>query len=153
MQLQGRLDQLEEMEAVAKMNESQARIVQEWQKKWTSQVFPDMVARSKWKQVHRSLQVGDIGHLHYDSKFGPDAWRLARVARALPDPDGQVRTVTVELRPRHVRDRTKPYHHKKPQTIEVAVQRFAVLLAIGEQAALDPLEVAPPPQSTETSLN
>ena len=31
----------------------------EWRRKWIAQVFPDLVPRSKWKQIERNLRVGD----------------------------------------------------------------------------------------------
>ena len=45
------------------------------------------------------LASGDIGVLKYDKQLGADSWRLARIARAVPDDDGLIRTITVQFRP------------------------------------------------------
>ena len=129
------LGDLEDDENLDKVEDKQARIVSEWRKKWIVQVFPDLVPRSKWKQEVRNLQVGDIGLLKYEQKLGPDSWRLARISRADSDDDGRVRTVRVEFRPRHVRDRLKPYKTKTPLFMDIGVQRFAVMLPQEEQGA------------------
>ena len=119
------------------MGQAQASIINAWWSAWMSQVFPDLVARSKWKTSIRNIKVGDIGHLRYDKKLGKDAWRLAIVTQADPDPDGCVRTISVSLRPRHKADSGKPYIHKTPQDIQVGIQRFAVLLAAGEEVLVN----------------
>ena len=103
------------------MEDSQAQIIAEWRRKWLAQVFPDLVPRSKWKQAERNLQVGDIGLIKYDKALGSDSWRLARIARADPDEDGLVRTINVEFRPRHVRDKGKKYRTKAPLDMDIGV--------------------------------
>ena len=105
----------------------------EWRKKWLAQVFPDLVPRTKWKQAERNLQVGDIGLIKYDKALGSDSWRLARISRADPEEDGLVRTINVQFRPRHVRDKGKKYRTKAPLDMDIGVQRFAVMLPIEEQ--------------------
>ena len=45
------------------------------------------------------------------------------------------RTITVSFRPRHATDKGKDYVSKTPQTLQIGVQRFAVLLAREEQEA------------------
>ena len=101
------------------------------------------------------------GVLKYDKALGSDSWRLARVACALPDSDGLVRTIKVQFRPRHVRDRGKKYRAKLPLEMEIGVQRFAVMLPVEEQEsgasqdrASEPAEVDSfPPQESEMTLN
>ena len=135
--LEKELDQLEGFEEDQNLNrvdDAQAKIIREWRAKWLAQVFPDMVSRTKWKQKSRNLRVGDLGVLRYEKTLGPDSWRLARVSRADPDHDGLVRTISVEFRPRHARDRGKAYKAKKPQSMDIGVQRFAVMLPVEEQA-------------------
>ena len=127
---------LEDDEYLTNVEEAQAELIQEWRKKWLAQVFGDMVPRSKWKQEHQNIMVGDIGHVRYEQKLGPDNWRIARVATADPDEDGKVRTIVVEFRPRHKADAGKPYKTKKPDKMELAIQRFAVLLPLEEQGKL-----------------
>ena len=100
-----------------------------------SQVFPDLVPMQKWKQPHYNLEVGDIGLIKYEKKLGPDAWRMARISRVLPGEDGKVRTIQVEFRPRHVKDQGQPYKSKVPLSMEIGIQRFAVMLPKSEQDA------------------
>ena len=99
-------------------------------------VFPDMVARPKWRSASRNLQIGDVGHIKYPRKLGEDDWRLAVVEEAKLDEDGVVRTVTVAFRPRHKRDAGKPYAPKGAQRMTIGAQRFAVLLAVEEVLAM-----------------
>ena len=104
----------EDDQNLARVESAQARIIEEWRKKWLAQVFPDLVPRSKWKQTVRNLRVGDVGLLKYDKSHGSDSWRLARITRVDPDKDGLVRTINVSFRPRHVRDKGKKYRTKQP---------------------------------------
>ena len=68
------------------------------------EVFPEMVARPKWKSKYRNLRVGDVGHVWYPKKVGEDSLRLARVIEMEPDTDDVVQMVTVGFHPRHVSD-------------------------------------------------
>ena len=142
---------------VAAMEDSQAKIVVEWQKKWLGQVFPDMVGRTKWRTAKRNLRIGDIGHVRYQHQVGEDLWRLARIVKVKVDEDGHIRTIVVEFRPRHVADKTKPYVKKPGVNLEIGVQRFSVLLPVEEQQGGDvPLEdpsPALPPPMSEMTLN
>ena len=78
--------------ALRSLSSDQAKIVQAWRKRWLEAVFPDMVARPKWRTTVRNLQPGDIGHVKYTRKVGEDEWRLAMVETADADPDGIVRS-------------------------------------------------------------
>ena len=158
------LDNFESDQSLDRIEDSQAKIIAEWRSKWLSQVFPDLVPRTKWKQAVRNLRVGDIGVLRYENKLGPDSWRLARIAKADPDDDGLVRTIQVQFRPRHVRDKGKAFKSKKPLVMSIGVQRFAVMLPVEEQdgqgeAALgdqeDECESGSnlPPRASEMTLN
>ena len=162
--LEKELDELEGFEEdqnLQRVSVTQAKIVTAWREKWLSQVFPDLVPRTKWKQPARNLQVGDVGVLRYEQKLGPDSWRLARISKADPDQDGLVRTIQVELRPRHVSDRGKAYKSKKPVVMVIGVQRFAVMLPAEEQVgksledrpADDDASQEAPPRSSEMTLN
>ena len=86
--------------AIKNMCDKQAQIVRTWRQKWMCAVFPDMVARPKWRMAVRNLQPGDIGHIRYEQKVGHPDWRLAMVETVHPDAEGLVRTVTVAFRPR-----------------------------------------------------
>ena len=130
--------------ALRTMCEAQARIVQAWRAKWLEAVFPDMVARSKWKSRVRNLCVGDVGHVKYARKVGEHDWRLAMVEVADPDEDGVVRTVTVAFRPRHKSETGKPYVSKEAKRMTIGVQRFATLMTV-----TDMHELAAPPVDQE----
>ena len=125
-----RLADFDDNQNLSQVEEVQAKIVAAWREKWLAQVFLDMIPRHKWKTSHRDLQVGDVGVLKYEKKFGPEAWRLARIIKAEPDSDGHVQ---VAFRPRHVKDNSKPYKTKPPITMDIGVQRFAVMLLVEEQ--------------------
>ena len=118
--------------ALRDMCEAQAKIVQAWKVKWKETVFPDMVARPKWKVKCRNVTVGDIGHVRYARKVGEHEWRLAMVEEAPLDEDGVVRTVTVAFRPRHKADTGKPYVAKTATRMTIGVQRFAMLMTVEE---------------------
>ena len=150
------LDQLagfSDDECLRMVDDSQAKIVSEWRKKWLAQVFPDLVPRTKWKQEHRCVQVGDIGLLKYEQKLGPDAWRLVRVVKAHPGSDGLVRTITVEFRPSRATDKGAGYKTKVPQSIKIGVQRFAVMLAVEEQSSSLQSGQQEVPASSEMTVN
>ena len=138
---------LDQDEALRAMGDQQARIVAQWKEKWKEQVFPDMVARPKWRSAFRNLRPGDIGHVKYPRKVGEDEWRIARVDQAEADEDNVVRTVTVSFRPRHVKDNGKPYKSKQPHSLTIGAQRFAVLLAQEE------IEGSQLPQASEMTEN
>ena len=52
------------------MCDQQSRIVHAWRAKWVEAVFPDMVARPKWRSATRNLRVGDVGHVKYTRTVG-----------------------------------------------------------------------------------
>ena len=79
------------------VEEAQAKIIKEWHYKWLAQVFVNMVPQTKWKSVHSNVAMRDIGHIHYESKYGPKTWRTARVSSVKTDNNGLVRTVVIEL--------------------------------------------------------
>ena len=120
-------------------------------------VFPDMVARPKWKSASRNLRQGDIGHVKYVKEVGDHDWRLAMVEEAVADDDGVVRTVTVAFRPRNKRDSGKPYVSKTAKKLTIGVQRFAVLLAVDEieepEGRDSAYQDSSPPLASETTLN
>ena len=69
----------------------------------------------------------DIGHEKYDNNTSTPRWRMAQIQEEKVDDDGRVRTITMSFRPRQVTDKSK--------TLEIGVQRFAVLLTKEEQGA------------------
>ena len=126
---------LDQDAAIRSMCESQAKIVRAWREKWVEAVFPDMVARTKWRSKSRNLRVGDIGHVKYTRKVGEHEWRLAMIDVANPDEDGVVRTITMAFRPRHKSETGKPYVSKTAKRMTIGVQRFATLLTLDEMAS------------------
>ena len=127
--------------ALRSMNNHQSRIVAAWRDRWMETVFPDMVARPKWRSASRNLREDDVGHIRYPRKVGEDDWRLAVVEVAKEDDDGVVRTVTVAFRPRHKKDAGKPYAPKEAQRMTIGAQRVAVLLAVEEVDSMTSEEV------------
>ena len=108
--------------ALQAMESCQARIVRAWKARWLESVFPDMVARPKWRAAKRNLRPGDVGHVRYKQAVGGDDWRLAMVETVKQDDDGIVRTVTVAFRPRQKRDTGRPYVAKEAKRMEIGVQ-------------------------------
>ena len=144
--------------AIQNMCSDQAKIVTAWRKKWIEAVFPDMVARLKWRSAVRNIQQGDIGHIKYPKGVGQHEWRLAMVREANPDQDGIVRTITVSFRPRHKHDLAKPYKSKEAQTMTIGVQQFAVLMAADEMKEDDEdadkrSPLPSPPSASEMTVN
>ena len=111
----------------------QEHVGEEFWRLWVSQCFSEMVPRTRWKVASRDVQVGDLGHLKFDSKVSRPEWRLCRVDQTFPGQDGHVRTIEVSFRPRHTTEKVLPYCHKKSNKITVGVQRFALLCPIEEQ--------------------
>ena len=62
-------------------------------------------------------------------------WRMARIQEVKVDGDGRARTITFAFRTRKVTDKGKDHLSKTPKTIEVGVQRLAVLLVKEERGA------------------
>ena len=69
-----------------------------WWKRFSEDVFPLLVPRSKWKQEEPALEPGSIVLVKYEAKFGKDHFRLGRVFDVRTDQDGLVRTAWVGLR-------------------------------------------------------
>ena len=103
-------------------------LCEKWWVEWSRLAFQLLLPRNKWNVQHRNLCVGDIVLLKYDSKFSKDRYRLARVTQVHPDKLGVVRTVTVGMRPRHLREPVLPYKKKSLVEFAVGVQRLVVIL-------------------------
>ena len=111
------------------------QITQAWWVQWTQKYWHQLVPRTKWSQLHRSLRPGDIAHIIYTNKYSPPQFCLCRVAKVFPDEDGVVRTVEITMRPRHSSDKAGKYVAKPAVAIRTAVQRLAVLLPVEEQGS------------------
>ena len=72
-------------------------VVDAFWRRWTREVFPNLVIQPKWHTESRNLQKGDIV-LVQDSNLVRGQWKLALVERAEPSRDKLVRKVTVSYR-------------------------------------------------------
>ena len=111
-------------------------LCERWWTEWIKSAFPLLVPRRKWATQHRNLAVGDVVLLKFDSKISKCRFRLARVVKVHPDDSGVVRTVTICLRQRHVKEQPLPYRTKKTE-FAVTVQRLVVIIPIEEQVNED----------------
>ena len=97
------------------------------------QVFPELVPRRSWRQVERSVKVGDVCLLKSLCKFAAPTYRLCRVVEDKQDEHGVVWTVMVELRGKHKDSGVPAYTSRRVKAIEVGIQRLAVILPVEEQ--------------------
>ena len=109
-------------------------IAKAWWNIWSERSFPLLLPRRRWAEKHRNLQVGDVVHLKYDSKFSKTRYRLGRIVETHPDKQGIVRTVSVSLRDRHGVASEPPNDCRTSwQILKVGVQRLVVVLPAEEQ--------------------
>ena len=111
----------------------QEEICEKWWEKWAEIAFPLLAPRKKWNKEQRNLQEGDVVLLQYESKVSKGRYRLARIVKVHPDKSGLVRTVTIQLRPRHAKEKATPYKARKMTEFPVAVQRLVVIVPREEQ--------------------
>ena len=116
-----------------RVREVEAR-VEAWWAKFSQDVFPLLVPRTKWQLQQPSLQAGAIVLVRYQQKFGKDRYRLGRVAEVRKDEDGLVRTAWVGLRNlrRAVREEGDVCRAGLVMN-ELPVQRLVLLLPPEEQ--------------------
>ena len=88
--------------------------------------------------------------LRYDSKA---RYRLARVVQVHPGPCGVVRTVTIQLRPRHNREKATPYKANQMNEFPVAIQRLVVIVTKEEQAIVSQKEEKEPGDTDGAAVN
>ena len=91
------LDKKQELAYIQAMKKDNMAIFGAWQEQWLTSVFPSMVERHKWREATENLSVGQVGMLRYDTKYGADTFKLARVTQLIPDDQSIVRTVEVEI--------------------------------------------------------
>merc|ERR1711867_266848 len=105
-----------------------------WWRRFSLDVFPLLVPRSAWKQVHPELRPGAIVLVRYEVKFGKDRYRLARVIDTRRDGNGLVRTAWVGMRclRRAVREPADVCRAGLTM-LELPVQRLVLLLPPEEQ--------------------
>jgi hypothetical protein len=104
-----------------------------WWEAWVNQCFGEMVPRRAWKTKFINIQVGDVGHLKYQSGMGRPSWRLCRVVAVHPGDEGVVRTITVAYRSTVLGEKVLPYKTKNMTEMVIGVQRFALLYRVHNQ--------------------
>ena len=118
-----------------------------WWKKFSQDVFPLLVPRTKWQLEHPNLEAGAIVLVRYESKYGKDRFRLARVVDVRRDEDGRVRTAWVGLRNlrRAVREEADVCREGLTMS-ELPIQRLVMILPPQEQPqeVLEGLRALPP---------
>ena len=138
-----------EGDTLDQLGQDQVQIVKAWREKWIGQVFGDMVGRSKWKSELSQPSGGrpgsstvreEAGRRRVETGQGCVCPYLTRM-----DTCGLSRWSSVLVMCRTRGALTSP---RNPQTMEVGVQRFAVLLPVEEQQ-----EVQLPPQASGMTLN
>lgn len=105
-----------------------------WWNKYYNEVFYNLLPYRRLKDTkrHRNLKVGDVCFLKYQGKIKAD-YRLCRVDSIVKDEFDIVRTVTVRLRSRSIREKPAQYKlHTKPQLLETGIQRLCLLIPVEE---------------------
>ena len=72
-------------------------LVNQFWRRWIKEYAPYLTERRKWGTERRNLEENDVV-LVVDQNSPRGIWPLARVVRALPGPDGRVRTALVKTR-------------------------------------------------------
>ena len=109
--------------------------ISQWWAQFASQNFSSLVPRQKWFFSKRNMQVGDVVLIHYEGKTRPGTFRLGIVKSVVVDPDGLVRTVTVQyslLSELISKDRSL-YKGVKKKLLVVPVQRLVLILPVEER--------------------
>ena len=107
------------------------QVFKAWWDRWIQDVLPTLVPCKRWKDTRKNLKQGDIVMMKYSGVIRND-YRLARVLDVYPDKKGLVRTVKVGFRRRDKREKPSVYWKKALVEEIVAVQRLALLQAVGE---------------------
>ena len=83
---------------ITKRSQMIEQVVDDWWKKWYSQVFQSLVPAYKWHQKYREVQVGDVVLMH-DENAVKGHYRLGRVKETIPSrTDNIVRKAIVEYK-------------------------------------------------------
>ena len=73
------------------------QIVSAFWKRWTREVFPNLVICPKWHTARRNLKVGDVVLMQDDNALR-GKWKKALVIDATRSADGKVRHVMLQYR-------------------------------------------------------
>lgn len=68
------------------------KITQDFWKRWHSEYLHSLLNRPKWNRVHRNFQRDDLVIIKEDN-LPPARWKMGRIIKPLPGPDGLVRSV------------------------------------------------------------
>ena len=104
---------------------------QSWWDRWIKEVLPTLVPCKRWRDVRRNLKPGDLVMMKYPGNLVDD-YRIAKVLKVFPDAKGLVRTARVTYRRRDKREPPEIYWKKRLTEEDVAIQRLALLQAVGE---------------------
>ena len=95
------------------------KIVAAFWKRWSREVFPNMVMQPKWHTEQRSLREGDVV-LVQDANLVRGKWRMAVVTEAIPSADKRVRRVKLAYKSENNTD----------IVVQRAVQRLILLVPV-----------------------
>ena len=113
---------------------------EQWWSQWYREVFETLLPYPKWRVAKRNLKIGDIVLLSYQNGLTPAQYRLAKVVKTFSDPNGLVRDVTIEMRPRRQNEKLLPYKSTRLTSMTVAVQRLVLIQMNREDAEDDPIQ-------------
>ena len=104
-------------------------IIENFWRKWSRDVFPNLVIRPKWHVSRRNVMVGDVVMIQ-DEKAPRGQWRTGIVTKAEPGDDGRVRRVLVAYKNFSANEAVIDYKGTKFTTIERPIHRLIVLVAV-----------------------
>ena len=105
--------------------------MEQFWKKWSRDVFPNLVIRQKWHIAHRNVVVGDIVLVHDPNAFR-GMWKLGIIRSVVVSSDGKVRKATVGYKNIPKDKDITAYNGVKYTEIERPVQWLVVIQAADE---------------------
>ena len=72
-------------------------IVNSFWKRWSREIFPNLVIEPKWHTEKRNAQIGDVVMIQ-DSNVVRGEWRMGVIIKILESKDGRVRNVEVKYK-------------------------------------------------------
>ena len=93
-------------------------IVGNFWKRWSREIFPNLVIEPKWHVERRNLQVGDVVMIQ-DSNAIRGEWKIGVVVNVLESKDKRVRNVEVKYK-----------NGETDITVKRAVQRLIVIVPV-----------------------
>lgn len=89
-----------EADSMRSMHKKSQSIINHFWKRWTQEVLPDMIRRTKWYDTKEPVRVGDLVLL-VDELQPRNSWVKGIVTKTFPGADGLVRAVDVGTRLRN----------------------------------------------------